>query len=419
MKILILPVFLAINLFAIAPSDFAYKSTIDTSKEHGLVTFELPLFVYEKSTTSHLNDIAVFDANKRQMPQNIITPQTVHSNMETIALPFKRFEVIKKENREQVTLTYDKKTIALTALKDINNSDYLVDASNMRAGIDYLQILSDDAEYMVKTDITYSNNLKDWHLAAQGEVLAKMQMQGSRLLKERITLHTPPENFLMIHTRSPININKIIAYKQRIKAQQPTLTQLTYTRAQNKGEPVIDFELPPTLRLDTLHIELPRGEQFYHFKFLRRHQTDASWELFTSSEFYRLQNNRLVKDTITLNSRARYYRIEASQGFYLPKKLQLFFTYQHKKLTFMAQGTPPYTLYYGSLKAKVPNTNLGTRFTILNATVQAPHLVNPQALELDKKPRDKRAILVWISLIIGVMVLGLVSYKLLKEIKEK
>ena len=99
--------------------------------------------------------------------------------------------------------------------------------------------------------------------------------------------------------------------------------------------------------------------------------------------------------------------------------MTLFFTYAHKRLSFMAQGTPPYALYYGSLKAEVPNTDFGALTKVSSqASLEKPQLINPDALKAKKKPRNNSAILVWISLLFGVMVLGFMSFKLLKDSKK-
>ena len=135
-------------------------------------------------------------------------------------------------------------------------------------------------------------------------------------------------------------------------------------------------------------------------------------------EFYRLKENQLVKDEVTFNSTAKYYRIEAAKGYYLPKELKLFFTYEHKKLNFFAQGTPPYKLYYGSLSEKREQTDFSSlAITPVKATFGEEKVMNADALKVPDAPRNSSAVWVWISLVVGVMVLGFMSYKLLKEAK--
>jgi len=415
MKTFLLTLCASLTLSAALPTDFAYVRPIDIRQNGTFITFELPLSVYKQSHSAQLNDLAVIDAEGKEMPFRITTPHHTEEKSEQQPLPFSPYEVITKEKKEGLTLHYAQKSITLNSYTDLNNTSYIVDASAMKEGIDTLSIISDEPAYMTQVKVAYSNDLKHWSRNYQGTI-AKLQMQGSEILEEKVSLHIPSSRYLNIQIQKPLRITTIIAHKAHTYEQAAIATPIQFTRATDEGTAHIDFEMPTNLRLDKLTITLPQGEQFFHFNILKRDSLDTAWKSLLNASFYRLKNSQLLQDTVTLNTTAKYYRVVPAKGYYLPKELTLSFTYAHKCVTFIAQGIPPYHLYYGSLRAKTTQSDFSTlTLTPLQASLGEETVMNAEALKAPQKPLEKRALLVWISLIIGVIVLGFLSYRLLQE----
>ncbi len=405
-----------LSLQAVEKDDFAYQRVITMPATQGVVKLELPLTLYSHFNTNNLQDLAVFDANNQAMPHMIKARHISQQRVQKISLPFSRVKTIKEKKETALNINYQGKELTLIENNSINDEDYILDASQMKEGIDYLQISSNDSEYMLMTDITCSHDLSHWNGLSSGQMLANITMQENAIIKDRLTLNSSACNYLKIHTQHPLNINTIMAYKAQMLFHQPDPEPLLITKVDNG----LEFSVSKQITLKELHFVLPQKEQLYKLKLFSKNATASAWSFVKTITIYSLQNGALNNLKTPLFTHAGYYRLEAAENSYLPQELQLSFSYDPQELYFIAQGTPPYTLTYGSIKTALPSADLGNMIQpdthFISATLGQERLLNTEANKIEEKP-NYTTILVWLSLAVGVMILSFMSYKLIKELK--
>ena len=416
MKKILLYLTLGLTLFAIEKSDFAYESAITTSQESGLISVELPVEVYKGVTSHRLSDVAVFDALGNPMPQRIERVVSRSERVTSSALPFTRLEQKSQKSSDEVEVLINNKSVKITKQEPLENTSYMIDSSRMKNGIDYLIIRSDAESYMVSIDIAKSDDLKHWSLLAHDERLAKLSMQNTNVLKERINIRTGATPYLRIESSEPFVISSVTAYRHETQYQVDEKTQIAYT----KEDGVITFTLPPFIYLKSLFFTLPDADQMYQLKVVSKDKKDGEASVVARGNIYSLEGGKVRKDEIAVGTFGKKYRIEAQNNSYLPQLLSLHYTRDRSVLTFLAQGVAPYTLRYGSLRTTVVNSDLSAfrpSDTYVPASIGEGVLRNPDAITTPKKPEKESALLVWLALLVGVVLLSFMSYKLIKDTK--
>ena len=409
---------LSAALFAIEKSNFAYESAINTTQKNGMISVEIPLDVYNGVQSHQLEDIAVFDALGHPMPQSIKHVISRSESVSSELLPFTSLEQKTQKSSDEVEVIINNKSVKITkqdSLQDsLEKTSYMIDSSSMKSGIDYLVIRSDTSSYMVSVNIAKSQDLKNWRLLVRDERLAKLSLQSTEVLKERIDLRTEATPYLLIESPEPFVISSVTAYKHETQYQRDVRTVLAYTR---DGES-ITFELPMFVFLKSLFFTLPNSDQMYQLKITSQDTPDAEPHVVAQGDIYSIEAGKVRKDEIAIGGFGRYYRIEARNNSYLPQALSLHYTRERRTLTFLAQGVAPYTLCYGSLKTIVPNSDLSAfKSSEKNFSVSITKgvLTNQEAITTPEKPEKESAWLVWLALLVGVALLSFMSYKLIKE----
>ena len=402
-------------LLAIEKSDFAYESAINTKQESGLIRFEIPVDVYKGVNSYALSDVAVFDALGNPMPQSIkrvISSSEHHVTSEH--LPFTLLEATSQKSSDEVEVIINNKSVKITKQEPLEKTSYIVDSSSMKKGIDYLIIRSNTSRYMVGVNIAKSHDLKHWQGLAYDERLAKLSLQNSEILKERINLKTEAAQYLLIESAKPFTISSVTAYKHEIDYQEDVQTKIAYMR---EGD-AITFELPFFVYVKSLFFTLPKADQMYRLQITSQKERDGKVSVVAQGNIYSMEEGKVRKDELVVGSFGKYYRIEALNNSYLPQELSLHYTRERSVMRFLAQGVAPYSLVYGSVKATVSNSDLSIFAPSdkhVSVTIATAKLKNPEALRVNEKTNNASALLVWLTLFIGVGLLSFMSYKLIKE----
>ena len=414
MKKILLYLTLSVALFAMEKGDFAYESAISTTQESGLISVEIPLDVYNGVRYHGLEDVAVFDALGNPMPQSIERVISRNEKVASAFLPFTRLESKTQKNSDEVEVIINNKSVKITKQEPLEKTSYMIDSSSMKSGIDYLVIRSDTSSYMVGVNVAKSHDLKHWRLLAQDERLAKLSLQSTEVLKERIDLHTEPTPYLLIESTDSFVISSVSAYKHEVKYQRDVKEALSYTR---EGESIV-FELPRSVYLKSLFLTLPNSDQMYQLKIVSQDEVDAEPHVVAQGDIYSIEGGKVRKDEIVVGSFGQYYYIQALNNSYLPQELSLHFTRERRTLTFLAQGIAPYSLCYGSLNTIVSNSDLSAfkpskkNFSV---SISKGVLTNQEVVIAKEKSKKESQLLVWLALFIGVVLLSFMSYKLIKE----
>ena len=403
-----------ISLNALEKNDFAYERTLLTSAKTGIIKTELPKILYYHIHNQDLSDLAVFDADGKVMPHILKHLDTSEQHVQREEIPFAHVKTLREHKGEALDINYLDKKFTLIVNSKVSDEDYILDLSKMQRGVDYIQVASSDSDYILNTELACSDDLSHWRALSTSQVLANMTMQNSHIVKTRLNINSSSCSYLKIHTQKPLTITGVKAINTHT-VLQPTAPKTVEFQLLNKA---IEFEFPKHLKLQNLIFKLLDNEQLYKLDVFSKNSEDEEWHLLKHITVYTLKNGELTNLSTPLSSYASHYRIEAAEGSYLPERVELYVSYDPTYLYFLAQGTAPYTLSYGSLKRVDQNTALMKLFDIKSeisdAILDKETIVNIDANKAVVQ-RDNRAILVWLSLIVGVLLLGFMSYKLFTE----
>jgi len=413
LKLLVLSVLIS-NLIAVEKNDFTYKRDIITTQKEGLISVKLPLEVYAKLTFKELSDLGVYDALDQLMPHTLLVKHPSQLKIQEKVIPFASYKSLKTSPAHNIKLVFEGKNINLNAINTFEEKDYILDTSGMTTGIDTLLIKSKNLKNMVHVDTFCSNDLATWRLIKSNEILAKLSMQESPILKERLYLNSKPCHYLKLKIDKPLNIDHISAYKASQQLTKPEPQKLILQH-HNNG---IEFNLTKNITLNTLYFALPNKEQFYKLILLSKNTKNAPWHPIKTMSIYSLKKGKVTALSLALKTQANYYRIQAQENSYLPKQLELSFDYDNAELYFLAQGTAPYTLVYDSLQ-KVSQVDILALNDTNSSTAQLSRekSLNPNA-KVVITPTNYKAIFTWIALILGVILLAFMTFTLIKDTQK-
>ncbi len=179
---------------------------------------------------------------------------------------------------------------------------------------------------------------------------------------------------------------------------------------------------------DRLRVDLPQLNSLVRLQILSRAKNDEPWRLQTRATAYRLRRNETEvrsPEIMLTNMGERYWLLRVDQigggvGDGVPI-LQIGWLPQ--KLVFAARGTGPFQLAYGSSTAKpsvfpidslIPGYKTDAEFKV-NAASLGEQVTLAGAARL-RAQADYKKWALWGSLIFGVLLLGLMAYRLARQI---
>jgi len=417
-RLLLIWILLTQLLFSVEKNDFAYGREVRLNDPAGLVRVDLELSLFSHLEQSDFSDITIIDAEGDEMPHNVVVESNQFEDGQEKELLFSSFKQIKQYQSNTLSINYNGEKIALSKLSALSDEDYIVNTASMREGIDTLQFSVEDEEYLTPISVAYSNDMVHWRTLRAPFTLANLKTQGVSIEENELKVHTPFAKYIKIHPKTTLRIYSITAKKVRTK--QAPLKRYKISLRREDG--AIIFKLPAHVYIDSLEFELPKRDQFYAFNLQERNDENEAWSYAQPREIYRMLSSNIERLSILLYTQATEYKITPQEGSYLPKELTLYARYHDISLYFLAQGVPPYTLVYGSQKVTSKSYDLtkliANHKDVEVATLAEERTVNLEAKETPKLSRDYSSLFVWLFLIIGVGLLGFMSYKLLSEQKE-
>ena len=419
MKAIIVLLCAFMTVHALEKNDFAFERIVEnkSASQHGVIRIDLPLSVYGHVNGKALLDIAVFDAHGNRMPHMLKHLNATSQTTQRQSISFARIKTLKEQQNSSVLVSYRGKEITFSENTLLDDEDYILDTSMMKDGVDYLVINSSDREYMMSAESACSNDLSHWRSISHAQTLANITMAKGNIVKKRLNVNITHCNYIKVHTQKPLGIESITAVK--------TVSSATKLKSQildfRKVDTAIEFNMPQFLTLQGLQFGLSKQKQIYAFNIFTKNSSTQKWLFLKRINIVSSKTQQESTLEARLNTNAKFYRMVAASGSYMPQELQLSFTYNPIQLYFLAQGKTPYSLVYGSLKSVKSSASLKKmllqKSVYTTATLKEEKVLNSSATIVLKK-RDYKAILVWLSLLLGVSLLGFMSYKLLVELKS-
>lgn len=436
---------LLLALVAVTSATQAATFSFDTTGSEPLYQTTLTKAVYQYTTSGHLNELAITNADGESIPYALAPYEQVYleTNTTNKSKPLVIFPI-----REDTAKQHDNMTIQLNNHEDQTNINVITEGNNTTTNTSYLFDLGKKHPAFKKLTLDWqgqegslftvnllaSNNLKNWSTVGQAALL-KTANDDQEILQNTITVDsTIKQRYLKIQ---PQEINDAfeltsvnIAFNQ-IKEQAAPLIWQTIPFSErdqkDKAQTYIDFESLSHYPAELLKINLPQQNTITQVSILTRNNKNDAWRTITNTALYRVNKNgkEFTNKVIKIpRTTARYWRLRFNQtnGGIGKKNPELSLGWSPKIIVWNARGSGPFNLHIGDPSQtanSIPMAQLQKPYgakRIKNLPVVNLHLTSSeQPTNTWHSSTDYKRFWLWGGLLIGVIALGVMAYSLLKN----
>ena len=424
------------------PGDFAYAMPVATEGGEAFYQVELPAALYRGVAHADLRDVRVFNAQDETVP-HAIRPRAPGSSAapETVRLPF--FPLRGEPGREVEDLHVRVQKRSDGTVVDIRSGDknagrrhvtrgYLVDASHARQGIQALlfEWKTPREGFSGKVSIEGSDDLARWNTMVRDASLLDLEFGGHRLEKKRIDIRPPHYRYLRVswpQSQKEIEFSAIRAehVPAHMEPQRAWLALSAPAAGKNPGEH--EYEVGGAIPFDRLRVELPQANTVAQIQIFTRDKPSDEWRALASALVYRLRRDgsEVASPEIAVSGRSArtlLLRVDQRGGGIGSGAPAVYVGWLPQQLVFAARGEGPFRLAYGAHTAQAAafpiNSLLPGYGTDRQFGVKPAKLGEAVTLAGEKQrraPIDYRRWILWMSLILGVAVVGVMAYGLFRQ----
>lgn len=429
-----------------ALSDFAYALELKTAAPSPFYSVTLPRPVYEGVVRGDLGDLRVFNAAGEVVPHawrpRDATVQTPAVGAPLFALHGRAGagadrSSVKIETRGDGTIV-SVAPAPKTAPGDGEVQGYLVDVSAIKVAVRAVEIEPPPgaATFAAKLTVEASDDLAQWRVLVRESPVLSLTSPAGHLKRLRIEFPAQKLKYLRLSWPAgspPIDIAvvKVAPGEARAEAQREWKALSATPRKDHE----FVFEPGGRFPTDRLRMRLPQPNTVAQVEVLYRAPgTIESWLPLARGVAYRLQSGdgEVTSPDTELAATPRdalLLRVDPKSGGIGEGKLGLEIGWIPHELVFAARSAGPFRLAYGSAQAEAAAYRIETlipgyeqrrdvskpaALDILPARAGEPVTVaGPAAL---RKPVDARRWMLWSALVAGVLLLGVMAWRLLREV---
>jgi hypothetical protein len=461
----------------LTPNDFAYGVKVPSPGDAAAYRAPLPLAVYQKVLRGDLGDVRVFNERDEIVPYRVERPLSQSAvQAPPVSLPLFILRDDSREALDAIRMTIESggtrieirappgtrapRVVAdaqpgassATARSGSKGSissvaSYVLDGRALTSPVASFQLTwPDDApDYAGRLRIEASDDLGSWRTVVTGAPVANLRAGAARIVERRVELAGVNAKFWRLSwadAPAPFELTSVIAEpaRDRLDVTRSTLSVAGTPVPGKPGE--FAFDLGARVPADRITLELPEQNSIVEADVLSRaHPTDP-WRYVAHGGFYRLKATRPVatSDSTAVEANAdltngslaidpssdRHWlaRIDMRTGGLGRGAPKLRVGWLPHEIVFLARGNGPFTLAYGSSKAR-PTTELGAipnGVFVVSATFTLPETLGGDArLQPVEPPQPalwSKSATLWTVLAIGVALLAFMAYRLSRELKQ-
>lgn len=426
--------------------DFAYGYTLDPAPGFPVYQAVLPEEVYRVSRRDDLGDLRVFNAQGEPVPHALMPPSPAEAAARRMALPFfplhgddgasrqpLNVKVIRDQNGTIVNINEEPpKTGPRTV------TGYLIDATRVETPLTkmYLQWEKSNG-FVANVSLSSSDNLAHWSKVVDSAGIADLVHGGERLTRRYIEFRPVKAKYLRIDWPAAAQGSPVVAIDAEAAPvrQEPVATWLVLEAQRMESEAGTEsfaFDTAGRFPVDRLNLELPENNSLLRATVWSRADAKLPWRQRHAGLFYRLQpgmpgsgiRNEFVPMTRTTD---RYWRVDMAPDNGLGRRApKLELGWRGDRVTFLARGSGPYTLAFGSHEAAgveqpveqllraLEQKNQDVR-PITAAVGERMVLGGEDRLQPGSRPVPWRKLVLWSVLIGGVLLLAGMAVGLMRQ----
>ncbi|WP_448873439.1 DUF3999 domain-containing protein [Desulfobulbus propionicus] len=436
----------------LTPDDFAHGCNLPVTDETGLYAVELTPAVHHGLQDSDLRDIRVFNGDGLAVPHAL---RRLDPPQDPVRRPVPFFPLPSPSDPQSQDLSImiqRQSNGSIIAFKtdhgqtNVGNScSYLLDLSGFTPPPSRLELQwSTGAGASLHTvSLMESSDLAHWRPIGDRTALAELEYHGGRVSRRTIALPGQTQPYLRLDCqdgREPLRLNAVMGVQGAVSSAeqwqwaQPESVQV----GEKEWQWRVEYQVQGRLRVSALDLAFPVGNSLARATIESRPSPNAPWREVGRGDFYRLdvQGTHLTSPFIRCAlTTDRWWRLIIAPGDSgpIPKDQlpRLSLGWRPDELVFLGRGAGPYTLAFGSARAQEnPSGQSALVFAALrqiNGKSQVMHIkpgpVRPlggeQALRPEPAPIPWRRLLLWGTLIGGVVLLAIMARSLLREMHGK
>lgn len=444
------------------PADFNWQLPLTVSGDNGVVQFELPLEVYQRSLQADLTDLRVFTTDGKPAPFHLLrqsgSSQTQQRKRDTVQFPIWAEAAADPTDQISVRVLAGRDGAVEWKLPPPNKQPaeeelhaIIVDlgaaASDESLAAVILSQPQDLADYQASLAISRSSDLKLWDDVAQSQVGWFSSTDGQQQLRtDRISIGKGQGRYLKLRWRQgePVQFPTISAIWRSRSVSEPTTHEWIIEAQPGRFDSDLVYQASPSVAATGVGLQLAEINSILSVRLGRYRLNNArpqQWRFRSAIDatYYRLLRDGSERQSSNVTIRALandQWVLRTNSAVDVPPKLVL--RWQPDTLIFLARGNS-HILAVGApsqaLRAWRPGTAplaqvapgysradlRSLEHAVASATGAAPAVPTnrpPTPVEADL-PQDQRYWLLWATLGLGVLFLAFMSWRLYQQMSNE
>ena len=411
-----------------------------------LVETTMPDSVYQGVTRTDLGDLRVFNAEGLPVPHAFCSaPAAVEPTITEHSLPV--FQLREASSANVGGSRIEVETAGGTRVNVQESGDspqpfpangriHIIDARESDEPVRAIQFdwQSPDGASQAHVSIEASEDLDRWRVLVPATTLLRATLGSEQLRRERIELPQQSYKYLRVQRTDggpPLAINGVIA--ERVgEALEVEPAWFMATTLVTDDIQVLFFDTTRRAPVSYARLRLQQENSSVRVTLHSRDDGKAPWTERWSGEAYRIVTDTERRESPPAHFAAtsdRYWRLRIAKDPQLYRGTQLELGYRPARLRFLAQGSGPFTLAFGSRRAEISTASAcdalladvgaDERAKLVGEGIAqgARVLGGEEALQPLPKQTPARLVVLWTVLVFGVGVLVAMALVLLKRVR--
>jgi hypothetical protein len=430
------------------PSDFAYGMTLDAKGESAFYQVPLPPQVYQGMTRADQGDLLVFNSLGEVVPFALRQPVPLRAAPVTVALPM--FPLWGTPPHDLDGLSFTVRRDNAGAIVSVNTHDragperrvmaYLVDASALERALKAvaLEWERSDSQFVARITVEASDELERWDILVKEAIVASLRYGEHSLKRSEVPLPVTQAKYLRLSINDE-ELVSITGVKGTLadEVAEPPRQWVSISATTQENEPHdYYFDSQGHRPVDRVRVKLPQKNTLVKAALASRDREGSPWQPRGQALIYdlRIAGVDLMHPDITVQPTSeRYWRlhVESVGGGLGQGSPVLELGWSPQQLVFVARGSGPFLLAYGSTRIDARAyraDSLLSQFeeqrqggTLVKAIQPGPPRVlgGKAMLEPPAPPLPWKQWVLWLSLVIGVVLLAWMATRLYKQLSTE
>lgn len=356
---------------ALNSRDFAYGLLLEASDKGAVYSLALPEEVYRTVNRADLGDIRVFNGAGETVPHLVRPPENSKEEPRPLGdVPIFPLAGIREGGGDNISLSVRRNTDGTIIDIDSGGPDaaqgkiagYLLDLGERPEEIGSLEFFwpADPKHGSSIVQFQQSSDLQSWQTVLPRVTLVDLQYSGNRVEQRKVVLQSLPQRYLKITwlDQQPVLELTRVAALSRIRSAPRQLQWVSLysgEKQQDGNRTVISYDSSYRVPVQQVKVQFPEVNSVVNGIIQSRPDQESPWRERCRAVFYLLERGgeQLQSEPCRFEASSdRHWRLEVvDDGAGLAnnsRSLTLSLGWQSDELLFLARGTGPFLLAFGS-----------------------------------------------------------------------